>query len=291
MSHYLVLTAQAGITDAHVAAVQSQLRANGAVAGDPVRLAPGAIEIALPEGWPESLNPRSFGESDCDLNIVPGAGRRKKMLIADMDSTIISVECIDELADFAGVKPQVSAITEAAMRGDLDFEQAMLARVALLKDLPESALQECFETRILLNPGARTLVRTMAAFGAETALVSGGFDFFSRRVASKAGFARHQANALVIADGRLTGDVARPILGRQAKARSLQEISERAGIGTDGVLAIGDGANDLDMISAAGLGVAWRAKPVLAEAAAARLDHSDLTAVLALQGISRSEWR
>ena len=213
------------------------------------------------------------------------------MLIADMDSTIITVECIDELADFAGLKPQVAAITEAAMRGDLDFEAALIARVALLKGLPEDDLDRCYAERVRLNPGARTMVQTMAALGAETALVSGGFSFFSARVATSAGFATHQANVLLVAGGVLTGEVGRPILGRQAKLAALGRIATAAGLSPSEVLAVGDGANDLDMVRAAGLGVAYHAKPTLAEAADARLDHSDLTALLALQGIPEAEWR
>ena len=208
-----------------------------------------------------------------------------------MDSTIIGVECIDELADFAGVKPQVAAITEAAMRGELDFEGALLARVALLKGLPEAVLPRCYDERVRLNPGARTLVRTMAGLCAATALVSGGFGFFTERVAAEAGFARHQANRLVVAGGRLTGEVARPILGREAKLQALDALAAEAGVGREAVLAVGDGANDIDMVRAAGLGVAYRAKPALASAAAARIVHSDLTALLALQGIARPEWR
>jgi phosphoserine phosphatase len=213
------------------------------------------------------------------------------MLIADMDSTIIGVECIDELADFAGVKPQVAAITEAAMRGELDFAAALAARVALLRGLPESVLERCYAERVRLNPGARVLVRTMAALGAATALVSGGFTYFSERVARAAGFATHQANRLLIEDGVLTGEVARPILGREAKLAALEAGAKAAGIRHDAVLAVGDGANDRDMVEAAGLGVAYRAKPALAAAADARLERSDLTALLALQGIPEAEWR
>jgi phosphoserine phosphatase len=208
-----------------------------------------------------------------------------------MDSTIIGVECIDELADFAGVKTEVAAITEAAMRGELDFEAALASRVALLKGLPATVLAACYAERVRLNPGARTLVRTMAALGAETALVSGGFTYFTERVAAAAGFARNQANRLVIVDGLLTGDVERPILGRQAKLAALQRLAEGLGIGPEAAVAVGDGANDLDMVQAAGLGVAYHAKPALAAAAGARLEVSDLTALLALQGIPEREWR
>jgi phosphoserine phosphatase len=177
------------------------------------------------------------------------------------------------------------------MRGELDFEAALLARVALLKGLPVAVLQECYDERVRLNPGARVLVRTMAGLDAVTALVSGGFDFFTGRVAAEAGFSRHRANTLQVEEGRLTGDVARPILGRAAKLTALQGLAAEAGIAVAETAAVGDGANDLDMVRAAGLGVAYRAKPALAEAAGARLDFSDLTALLALQGIPKEDWR
>ena len=226
-----------------------------------------------------------------DANVVPAEGRRKRLLIADMDSTIIGVECIDELADFAGLKAEVAAITEAAMRGELDFEAALVARVGLLRGLPASVLEECYAERVRLNPGARTLVMTMTALGAETALVSGGFAFFSERVAKAAGFARHQANDLLVADGVLTGEVGRPILGRRAKLAALHALAAEAGVRAEAALAVGDGANDGDMVRAAGLGVAYHAKPALAAVADARIEHSDLTALLALQGIPEAEWR
>lgn len=276
----LVLTAAAGVSDAAGAA------AAGVICGTPRRLAANAVEIAFTGQLPEG-----FAAPDCDANVLPAAGRRKRLLIADMDSTIISVECIDELADFAGLKTEVAAITEAAMRGELDFEAALIARVALLKGLAASALDECYAERVRLNAGARTLVRTMTALGADTALVSGGFSYFSERVAAAAGFARHQANTLLIAGGRLTGEVARPILGRQAKLAALRAITAGRGLKPDAAIAVGDGANDLDMVADAGLGVAYHAKPALAEAADARLTRSDLTALLALQGIPESEWR
>ena len=177
------------------------------------------------------------------------------------------------------------------MRGELDFEAALVARVGLLRGLPASVLEECYAERVRLNPGARTLVATMAALGAETALVSGGFAFFSERVAKAAGFARHQANDLLVADGVLTGEVARPILGRRAKLAALQALAAEAGVRAEAALAVGDGANDADMVRAAGLGVAYHAKPALAAVADARIEHSYLTALLALQGIPEAEWR
>jgi phosphoserine phosphatase len=276
----LVLTAAAGVPDAAVAAAAALLPRPEA----PLRLAETAVEIGFAGPAP------AVALAGIDANVVPAEGRRKRLLIADMDSTIINVECIDELADYAGVKPQVAAITEAAMRGELDFEGALIARVALLQGLGEEVLQICYDERVRLNPGARIMVRTMAALGAETLLVSGGFTFFSRRVAQATGFAHNQANGLLAADGRLTGEVSRPILGRQAKQAALAAATVRLGITPQDALAIGDGANDLDMVRAAGLGVAWRAKPALATAADARLDCSELTAVLALQGIAEREW-
>ena len=280
MDAVLVLTAASGVPDAAVEAAMAALPD-----GTAVRLGGTAVEIGFSGPAP------ALALTGIDANVVPAQERRKRLLIADMDSTIINVECIDELADFAGVKPQVAAITEAAMRGDLDFEGALEARVALLAGLPEGVLARCYDERVRLNPGARVMVRTMAALGADTRLVSGGFSFFSERVAAAAGFAGHQANRLLIEDGKLTGEVARPILGREAKRAALAAAVAEAGITAGDAVAIGDGANDLGMIGLAGLGVAWRAKPAVAAAADARLDHSDLTAVLALQGIPERDWR
>ncbi len=219
-----------------------------------------------------------------DACLQPAAGRRKRLLIADMDSTIINVECIDELADFAGVKAQVSEITERAMRGELDFEGALKARVAMLKGLPLADLQRAYDERVRLNPGARTLVRTMTAHGAKAFLVSGGFNFFTRRVAEAAGFDANRANTLIEADGALAGQVGEPILGREAKLAALREEAANLGIPLSETLAVGDGANDLAMIEAAGLGVAYRAKPIVAAEADAKVDHADLTALLYFQG-------
>ena len=283
----LVLTAAAGVGDAAVEAARAALAASGLQPVAPRRLAESAVEIGFAGALPAGFD---AGAGAVDVNALAAAGRRKRMLIADMDSTIIAVECIDELADFAGVKAEVAAITEAAMRGELDFEGALVARVALLEGLPETALEKCYAERVRLNPGAATLVRSMRAVGAETALVSGGFDFFSARVAEAAGFARHRANRLVVREGRLTGEVVRPVLGRAAKLAALREIAAAAGIAAAEVLAVGDGANDLDMVEAAGLGVAYRATAALVEAADARLAHSDLTALLSLQGIPAAEW-
>ena len=224
------------------------------------------------------------GEAAVDICVQPVAHRRKRLLIADMDSTIIGCECLDELADFAGVKAEVSAITERAMRGEIGFEGALRERVAMLKGLPIAALEQCYAERVRLNPGARTLVTTMAAHGARCFLVSGGFGFFTSRVAAAAGFHADRANTLIEADGVLTGQVGDPILGREAKLAALNEEAAKLGVSLAETLAIGDGANDLAMINAAGLGVAYRAKPVVAAEADARIDHADLTALLYFQG-------
>jgi phosphoserine phosphatase len=225
-----------------------------------------------------------------DINVVPAANRRKTLLVADMDSTIISCECLDELADMAGLKPQVSAITERAMRGEIEFAGALRERVALLKGLPIAALQRVYGERVRLNPGAATLVATMRAHGARAVLVSGGFSFFTRRVAATAGFDSEQANVLLDDGAKLRGTVAEPILGREAKLKALEGAAAAQGISLADALAVGDGANDLDMIRKAGLGVAYHAKPIVAAAAGASIAHADLTALLYLQGYSDSEF-
>ncbi len=225
-----------------------------------------------------------------DVCLQPAEGRRKGLLIADMDSTIIGVECLDELADYAGVKDRVAAITDRAMRGELEFEGALRERLALLEGLELEALARCHDERVRLNPGARTLVETMKAHGARCVLVSGGFTDFTDRVAEAAGFQAARANVLERADGRLTGRVREPILGREAKLAALQAEAETLGIGLDATLAVGDGANDLAMIEAAGLGVAYRAKPVVAARADARVDVADLTALLHFQGYRQEDF-
>ena len=226
-----------------------------------------------------------------DVVVQPADGRAKRLLVADMDSTMIQCECIDELADFAGIKPQIAAITERAMRGELDFEAALDARVALLKGLDEAAIDRCLAERVRLMPGAVTLVRTMQARGARTVLVSGGFTRFAEPVAEQIGFDRVIANVLEIDGGKLTGRVAKPIVGAATKLETLLAEQATLGVPTEATLAVGDGANDLPMIQAAALGVAYHAKPVVAAAAAARVEHNDLTALLYAQGIARREWR
>jgi phosphoserine phosphatase len=225
-----------------------------------------------------------------DVVVQGEARRRKKLLIADMDSTMISVECIDELADYAGLKAEVAAVTEQAMRGELIFEEALRARVALLKGLAETAIDRCREERVKLTPGARALVRTMKARGAFTILVSGGFTRFAEPVGEEIGFDRVIANWLGTEDGRLTGTVGEPIVGAKTKRAALLDAAAERRLDTSDAMAVGDGANDIPMIEAAGLGIAYHAKPAAAAAAAARIDHNDLTALLFAQGHARAEW-
>jgi len=225
-----------------------------------------------------------------DVIVQPEAGRAKKLFIADMDSTMITVECLDELADYAGFKPQVSAITERAMRGELDFIAALDERVALLEGMDARVVMRCHEERVTLSPGATVLVRTMKAHGAYTVLVSGGFTLFAERVATDIGFDRAIANQLEISAGSLTGRVIRPIVDSATKRRVLQEECERLGLVRDETLAIGDGANDLAMVEQSGLGVAYHGKPKLRDAADVRIDHGDLSALLYAQGYARKNW-
>jgi phosphoserine phosphatase len=216
--------------------------------------------------------------------------RRRPILVADMDSTMIAVECIDELADYAGLKAEIAAITERAMRGELEFEAALEARVALLSGLPEEAIDRCREERVRLTPGGVQLVRTMRANGAWCLLVSGGFDRFANPVAAEIGFNESLSNSLCTAYGRLTGAVAHPILGAAAKKDALLRACAARGVPPEQALAVGDGANDIPMLEAAGLGVAYRAKPAAAAAADARIAHNDLTALLFAQGYARKDW-
>jgi phosphoserine phosphatase len=246
-----------------------------------------------PEDVTASLGEASAASKDwrLDLNVVPRQGRRKKLLVADMDSTIIGCECIDELADMAGLKPQVAEITERAMRGELDFEDAIKSRVALLKGLPLEALARVYAERVRLNPGAKALVRTMRAHGAHCLLVSGGFTYFTSRVAEEAGFDGQTGNRL-LDDGKvLTGEVGAPIFGRSAKLEALENKAKALGLELSETLAVGDGANDLGMIQRAGLGIAYHAKPVVAAAADAAINHGDLMALLYLQGYREPEIR
>jgi phosphoserine phosphatase len=230
------------------------------------------------------------GDFPIDIVVQPAAFRRKKLFLADMDSTMIGQECIDELADFAGLKAHVAAITERAMRGEIAFEPALRERVALLKDLPVDVVDEVLEKRITLTPGGRELVATMRAHGAWTCLISGGFTLFTNAVAAKIGFQENRANELKVRDGKLTGEVTEPIVGRAAKLATLVELRESFDLDEIDTLVTGDGANDLGMIEAAGLGVAYHAKPAVAAAAAARIDYGDLSALLYAQGYRRDEF-
>ncbi|RVJ08847.1 phosphoserine phosphatase SerB [Sinorhizobium medicae] len=225
-----------------------------------------------------------------DVAVQEAESRRKRFLIADMDSTMIGQECIDELAAEVGLKEKVAAITSRAMNGEIAFEPALVERVALLKGLPVSVVEEVIAKRITLTPGGRELIATMKAKGHYTALVSGGFTVFTGPIAEMLGFDESRANILRDEDGRLTGDVARPILGKQAKIDALIDISERLGITPADAIAVGDGANDLGMLQLAGTGVALHAKPVVAEQARIRIDHGDLTAVLYLQGYRKTDF-
>lgn len=224
-----------------------------------------------------------------DVIVQPVEGRAKALLIADMDSTMITVECIDELADYAGIKPQIAEITERAMRGELDFEGALHGRVALLKGLADSAIDQCRQERVVIMGGAKALVRTMKARGARTLLVSGGFTRFTGPVAAEIGFDMHVANVLEIADGALLGSVTRPIVDA-ARKRAELEAAIAGGIDRALTLAVGDGANDIPMIEGAGLGVAYHAKPVTRAAAAAEIVHGDLSVLLYAQGIASADW-
>jgi len=226
-----------------------------------------------------------------DFAVQPAGFSRKRLLVADMDSTIIGCEGVDELADFAGVKAAVAEITERAMRGELEFEGALRARVALLAGLTRADVERCFAERVRLNPGARTLIATMRAHGARCVLVSGGFTAFAAPVAEAAGFDAAFANVLLTREGTLTGEVGEPILGRAAKRERLLAECAALGLQPRDAMAIGDGANDLDVIQAAGLGVAYFAKPVLAAAAMARIAHTDLATALYFQGYRREDWR
>lgn len=217
-------------------------------------------------------------------------GRRKKLLLSDMDSTIITCECIDELADYAGIKDKVSVITERAMNGELDFIAALKERVALLKGLPETVLQECYDSRVKLMGGAEALVKTMAAHGATTVLISGGFTFFTARVAEVAGFKHNIANMLGIEDGKLNGQVKGAIIDKHAKEETLLGFQQELRLSRSEILAVGDGANDLPMLLSAGLGVAYHAKPTVRAQANAQINHCDLTALLYAQGFTKQEW-
>ncbi|MES2432412.1 MAG: phosphoserine phosphatase SerB [Pseudomonadota bacterium] len=260
--------------------------------GDAIWLDPGvAAEFSLHEmpanRWDVWQGLQGIG---VDLVVQRAEGRRKKLLIADMDSTMIEQECIDELADEAGVGAHVAGITARAMNGELDFEDALRERVGLLKGLPESVIAQVIRDRITLMPGGAVLLATMKAQGAYTALVSGGFTAFTEAIAARLGFDENRANTLLVEGGVLTGKVADPILGRAAKVTALEEISARLGIAVAEAMAVGDGANDLGMLGLAGAGVALHAKPSVAAQCDLRVNHGDLTALLYMQGYAREEF-
>jgi phosphoserine phosphatase len=281
------------LTDAH-------LRRASAVLGEGAAacwLAQGvAAEIALPtlpasgDASPVARVRTALGGAPIDIALVAAHERRKRLFLADMDSTMIEQECIDELAAHVGLRAEVSALTESAMRGEIAFEPALRERVALLKGLPVGVADELIERHITLSPGTRELIATMRANGTYCCLVSGGFTLFTAAIAGKLGFDEHRANRLVARDGRFTGEVEEPILGRDAKLAALRELRERFSLPRAAVLAVGDGANDLAMLREAGLGVAYHAKPAVAAAAHVRIDHADLSALLYLQGYRREDF-
>ncbi len=281
-----------GLTAGDVAAASDALVQAGCVPGTADWLEPGvAADLAFAGGGPAAV--RAALEAalpNIDVIAQVAADRRRKLIIADMDSTMITVECIDELADYAGIKVEVAQVTEAAMRGELDFEAALDARVALLRGLDSTVIARCLAERVQLMPGARALVRTMRANGASTVLVSGGFTDFANPVAAEIGFERAVANRLMMANGKLTGAVAKPIVDGATKQQVLMAELARIGCSSAAALAVGDGANDIPMIKAAGLGVAYHAKPKTEAAADGAVRFGDLTVLLYAQGYARRDW-
>ncbi len=257
----------------------------GAAADIPFNAADGNDNRLLSETLRAALAPAPI-----DVVVQPAQRRRKRLLLADMDSTMIEQECIDEMAAYAGIKSKVAAITERAMRGEIAFVPALRERVALLKGLPARIVDELLGRRITITPGGPALVATMRRHGAYTCLVSGGFTLFTDAIAARIGFDEARANRLVVEDGMFAGEVAEPVFGRDAKKATLVDLRRRLGLDAAETLVVGDGANDLAMIRDAGLGVAFHAKPALAAAAGARIDHGDLTSLLYAQGYARAEW-
>jgi phosphoserine phosphatase len=287
MPHVLTLIANISATSLTPAIIA---RVRDAVAGgEPVVLSPGeAADVPLAAVPDMDAVRTALDGAPIDAIATAMEGRRKSLLIADMDSTIVTGETLDELADFAGLKERISAITARAMNGELDFKAALRERVAMLRGLPLDALDKAWQ-RVRLTPGARELVATMRAHGAYSALVSGGFTFFTGRVAALVGFDMHRSNVLLDDGAALIGRVAEPILDRDSKLETLTRLATERGLPMSATLAVGDGANDLDMIRAAGLGVAFRAKPIVAAEARARVDHANLRALLFAQGYRREE--
>jgi len=294
MPHILTLVAPPGLlTPAMLPPVRAAMEALGADCGTPDWLSKGeAADIPFTRLAVEPAQAAALAAlagAPVDAIAQPVAGRRKKLLLADMDSTIVTTETLDELAAEAGLKVRIAAITARAMNGELDFKDALRERVAMLKGLPEAALDRTWATTELM-PGARALVATMAAAGAYCALVSGGFSWFTSRVAALVGFSAHHSNLLGLEDGQLTGLVAEPILDREAKLAALKRLATERGLGLAEAVTVGDGANDLPMLLAAGLGVAFRAKPSVQAQARARVNHGDLTALLFAQGFRRADF-
>jgi phosphoserine phosphatase len=294
MSYVLTLIGASG-TGSAVAGIADDLRIALKASHDPVWLSGEACDVTFHPAGPEQLTEAKalLGAippgAPVDGHIQPIEGRRKRMLVADMDSTIIQQECLDEVAVAAGIGPKIAAITERAMGGELVFEDALRERIGLLKGFPAARLQEVLDNRIVLTPGARELALTMRVNGGRAVLVSGGFTFFTSAVAARAGFDIHYANSFVFEEGKLAG-VADPILGRNAKLEWMEREARGAGVALKEVIAVGDGANDLAMLKAAGLGVAFRAKPVVAAEADVTINHGDLTALLFLQGYRQEEF-
>jgi phosphoserine phosphatase len=296
MSRVLSLIAaksKAELRRADVDDARRALQSAGVESGAPEWLAPGEAADVPFDGGDDTARDAvraKLRDRPLDINVVPAGNRRKRLLIADMDSTMIQQECIDELAATVGLRPEIAAITESAMRGEIAFEPALRKRVALFKGLSAGVVEQVLSEQIELTPGALTLIATMRAAGAHTALVSGGFSSFVEPIAAKIGFHETRANILLHNGGQFTGFVAEPILGADAKEEALVELTARLGLSADETLAVGDGANDSAMIKKAGLGVGYRAKPVLKAAADATIDHADLTALLFLQGYRREEF-
>jgi phosphoserine phosphatase len=293
MPHILTLIAPPGALEpALVSRARAALDALGGAPGPADWLAEGeAADIPFTGAAEQAVAAAQAALAGAPVDAIaqPMEGRRKGLLVADMDSTIVTTETLDEIAAFAGLKEKIAAITARAMNGELDFRDALVARVAMLEGLDVSALERTWaETPIM--PGARELVATMRAHGATCCLASGGFTFFTGRVAEALGFHLHVSNTLLVQDGKLTGRVAEPIFGRDGKLATLTRLASENGLPMEATLAVGDGANDLDMIRAAGLGVAFRAKPTVAAAARAKVEHGDLTALLFAQGYRRSEF-
>ncbi len=294
MPHVLTLVAPEGALDpALVARARFALDALGKAPGAPDWLAEReAADIPFIGSADQAVAAvrAALGGAPVDAIATPAEGRRKRLLVADMDSTIVTTETLDEIAAFAGLKEKIAEITARSMRGELDFREALVARVAMLEGLSVGALEQTWAATAMM-PGAAALVATMRAEGAVCCLASGGFTFFTGRVAERLGFDHHVSNTLLVADGKLTGRVAEPIFDRNAKLATLTRLASEHAIPLQATLAVGDGANDLDMIRAAGLGVAFRAKPIVAAAAKAEVRHGDLTALLYAQGYRKAEFK